>query len=147
VQNIDKDSTRMSMLPAPVSFSKHRRIFRGNLPASPRRTFDILLTQARVTNLGLILLSCFAAVSFLYNLSHYLSHPQEPLRNLPTSITSTLSRPNAIQNLTHLIVVPGHSIWKGSNPYLMRNEDEWMLEPYQKKGGRVFAFINHISRG
>lgn len=147
MQNTDKDSTRMSMLPAPVSFSKHRRTFRRNLPASPRRTFDILLTQARITNLGLILLSCFAAFSFLYNLSHYLSHPREPLHSSPISIASTLSRPDAIQNLTHLIVVPGHSIWKGSNPYLMRIEDEWILEPYQKKGGRVYAFINHISRG
>ena len=139
--------TRIPMLPTPVSLSKHRRVFRRTLPVSPRWTLDILLTQARVTNLGFILLSCFAILSFLYNLSHYFSHPQRPWHNTPINIVSTLSRSNTVQNLNHLIIVPGHSIWKGSNPYLMRNENEWMLEPYQKGGERVFAFINHISRG
>jgi len=137
----------MSVLPTPVSSSKQRRVFRRNFPGSQRHTLDILLIQARVTNLGLIILSCFAVVSFLYNLSFYFSHPQDPWDGSTSGILSTLSRLPPVHELNHLIVVPGHSIWKGPDPHLIRNDDEWMLEPYQKGGGRVLAIINHISRG
>jgi hypothetical protein len=137
----------MLILPTPVSFFEHQRVFRGNLPSSQRWTFDRLLSHAQVTNLELILLSCFALLFFLFNLSYYFSNLRGFWNNTPPSITSMLSRTNAIQHLSHLIIILGHSIWKGSNPYYMRTEDEWVLEPYQKDGGRVSAFINHISRG
>jgi len=136
-----------SILPTPVSSSKQRRVFRRNPPVSQRQALDILLTRARVTNLGLIILSFFAALSFIFNLSFYFSHPQDPVHSPPKSILSTLSRSALIPGLNHLIIVPGHSIWTGSNPHLIGNEDEWMLEPYQKGGESVSTFVNHISRG
>ena len=136
------------MLPTPVSSSKKRRVFLRN-HRDPTSQLDILLTRARITNLGLIVLSSFTALSFLYNLSIYFSHRQDHwyTGKPPLSILSTLSRPAATQDLDHLIIVPGHAIWKGSKPYLMKNEDEWILESYQKGEGRIFAFIDHISRG
>jgi len=140
----------MSNLPAPVSYSKQRRVFtRITLPVAHRWTLDVLLTRARVTNLGLIILSTFASLSFLYNLSFFFSYPQSPAswRAEPLSIISTLSRPKSFRDLDHLIIVPGHSIWKGSNADLRLHEDEWLLEPYQKGGGRVSAFVSHIVRG
>lgn len=139
----------MSMLPAPISYAKHRRIFRRNGSVTQRRTLDVLLSQARVTNLGLVLLSSLAFLSFLYNINVYFSYPRGSWHPsaIPLSILSTLSRPRSIQGLNHLIVVPGHSIWKGSNPDLRMNEDEWILEPYQKDVGSVSAFVSHIARG
>lgn len=138
----------LSDLPAPVSYSKHRRIFRRNAPVTTHRTIDVLLARARVTNLGFIILSSFAVLSFLYNLHlHFSYYPPESWRAPPLSITSTLSRPKSFRELNHLIIVPGHSIWKGSDPDLRLDEDEWLLEPYQKGGGRVSAFVSHIARG
>ncbi|KAG6821023.1 hypothetical protein H0H93_007913 [Arthromyces matolae] len=40
-----------------------------------------------------------------------------------------------------------HAIWKGIDPDLRLNEDQWILEPYQTGGGRVSAFFAHILRG
>lgn len=56
-------------------------------------------------------------------------------------------RPEYARNLNHLIVVPGHAIWKGSRPELRMDDNEWVLEPYQKGKGRVRAFFSHIVRG
>lgn len=139
----------MSTLPVPITYTKHKRIFRRNASITHRRTLNVLLTQARVTNLGLVLLSSFAFLSFLYNMNVYFSYPRDSLHanTAPLSILSTLSRPKSVQNLNHLIIVPGHSIWKGSNPDLRMNEDEWLLEPYQKGRGSVSAFVSHITRG
>lgn len=137
----------MSVLPTPVSLSKQRRVFRRNLPTAQRRTLDLLLTRSRVTNLGILILSLFAAISFLYNLSFYFSRPYRLWNNLPIGINSTLSRPKFVHDLNHLIIVPGHSIWRGSDPNLKLDEDEWLLESYQKGGGRISAFVNHIAHG
>ncbi|CAA7259181.1 unnamed protein product [Cyclocybe aegerita] len=41
-------------------------------------------------------------------------------------------------------MVPCHAIWKGSDSWL--NEDDWILESYQKGPGRVKAFYEHIAR-
>ncbi|KAL1747074.1 hypothetical protein HDZ31DRAFT_80770 [Schizophyllum fasciatum] len=38
-------------------------------------------------------------------------------------------------------MVPGHSIWKGTDP------DQWVLEPYQRAGNRIAALIKHIEIG
>ena len=34
----------------------------------------------------------------------------------PHGILATISRPTAYEELDHLIMVPGHSIWKGTDP-------------------------------
>lgn len=52
-----------------------------------------------------------------------------------------------IRGLNHLIIVPGHAIWKGGDPRLRLDNDQWLLEPYQKSGRRVAAFFAHIERG
>jgi len=49
--------------------------------------------------------------------------------------------------LHHLIIVPGHAIWKGSDPQKRTQDSEWILESYQKGGGRVQAFYDHIAAG
>lgn len=138
---------KMSILPPPISLNNPRRIFRKKIPPNHRRTLDILLTRSRITNLGVFVLSCFAFISFVYNLTSYFSYPSPTQYTPQWSHMSTIARSPALQSLNHLIIVPGHSIWKGSNPTLRMEEDEWFLEPWQRGGGRISAFVSHITRG
>ncbi|KAG6812541.1 hypothetical protein H0H92_002310 [Tricholoma furcatifolium] len=110
------------------------------------KTLDVLFSRARVTNLGVVLLILFAVLSFLCNIRFLYFH--RPSGHTDSSaLLSTISRDPAVRNLNHLIVVPGHAIWKGTNPELRLREDQWVLEPYQMGGGRVSAFFAHIFRG
>ncbi|EPQ57642.1 hypothetical protein GLOTRDRAFT_115482 [Gloeophyllum trabeum ATCC 11539] len=141
------------MLPAPVSLVK-RGGFRRSSNASRRRLTDDLLLRARITNLGLLLLSAVTAVSLLYNLSYVFATRHASITELnihgslgPWSIADTIQRDAGIQKLSHLIIVPGHAIWKGSDPTRVLDEEDWILEPYQRGGGRVGAFLQHIKGG
>ncbi|KAF7975048.1 hypothetical protein HWV62_10539 [Athelia sp. TMB] len=137
----------MSGLPTPAS-SKQRRVFRrSNIPVSQTRALDILFARARVTNLGFLALAIFAILSFIYNLSYHFSYAQGQWGVRPESIFQTLPHFAKNLGLDHLIIVPGHSIWTGTDPSLKLDEDQWLLEPYQKGGGRIDAFVSHIARG
>ena len=137
------------MLPLPVSLTSSRH------PRSRhyRSTRDILLTRARITNLGFFLLAGFAAFSFLLNLVWYLAgsddhaYDHEGPYAAPRGIWETLQRDPALEGIDHLIMVPGHAIWKGTNLEARLDEDQWVLEPYQRGGGRVSAFFRHIVAG
>ncbi|CDO77709.1 hypothetical protein BN946_scf184969.g60 [Trametes cinnabarina] len=146
------------MLPLPVSFSSpsdRRDSFRRHPGGSRhyRSTREILITRARVTNLGFLLLAAFAAVSFLVNLTWYLSTPEGTEGDHvgshfpPRALWDTIIRESALEDIDHLIMVPGHAIWKGTNLEARFDEDYWVLEPYQRGGGRVAAFIKHIVAG
>jgi hypothetical protein len=135
------------MLPTPASFSR-RSGLRRNASITPRKTLSILLSRSHITNLALLLLSAFAVFSFLFNISFYFTRVSSTsVYTPPSSILSTLAREKSHEYLTHLIVVPGHAIWKGTNAEQLLNEDDWILEPYQRGGGRVSAFYNHILIG
>ncbi|KAJ3490378.1 hypothetical protein NLI96_g1465 [Meripilus lineatus] len=113
---------------------------------------DFLLTRARVTNLGLLLLASFATLSFLINLGYYFSPTRRPFHSRspyahPYGILSTIDRDETLNWLNHLVIVPGHAIWKGVDAKRRFEDDEWVLEAYQRGGGRVSAFVQHIERG
>lgn len=136
------------MLPLPVSFSTTRLSRRLSGPRHYRSTRDILLTRARITNLGFLILAGFAALSFLLNLIWYFSssddHSYEGPYAAPRGIWETLDRGHALEDLDHLIMVPGHAIWKGTSVETRLDEEQWVLEPYQRGGGRISAFFRHI---
>ncbi|KAI0708187.1 hypothetical protein C8T65DRAFT_650315 [Cerioporus squamosus] len=141
------------MLPLPVSFTSSSRHPRRPGSRHYRSTRDVLLTRARITNLGFLLLAGFAAASFLLNLVWYLGgpddhayHPGGPY-SAPKGIWQTLARYHTLEDIEHLIVVPGHAIWKGTDLEARLDEDQWVLEPYQRGGGRVSAFFRHIAAG
>ncbi|KAI0930547.1 hypothetical protein AcV5_007232 [Taiwanofungus camphoratus] len=137
------------MLPLPVSLSA-RREFRRHNTRSYRNTKDILLSRGRVTNLGLLLLASFAVLSFLSNLRYYFSSNNPPglaLVTPPAGILATIERDDSLAALDHLIIVPGHAIWKGTDATRRLSDEEWILEPYQRGGGRVAAFYHHILSG
>ena len=135
------------MLPTPVTFYEKR----GYHSRSQRKTKDVLLARARVTNLGLILLMSFSAFSFLFNHGFYFSSGSTtfPVSQavLPNSILATIERDRVLHSLDHLVIVPGHAVWTGSHPEHALDEDYWILESYQRGGGRVAAFYSHIQRG
>lgn len=137
------------MLPPPISFSKRRQFRKlglGNATHPRTKTIDLLLTRSRITNLALGLILLFAAFSFSFNLSYYLSASPGAIsypHGAPSSILSTLSR-DRHAHLGHLIIVPGHAIWKGTDAERRLEDDEWILEPYQRGGQRVAAFFSHI---
>ena len=138
------------MLPLPVSSRTHP-LLRSGL-RHQRSTKDVLLTRARITNLGLLLLSGVTILSLLFNLSYYFStssyYPQSLLHGIPPrDILSTIQRHEALSDIDHLIMVPGHAIWRGTDIRRRLDDDEWILEPYQRGGGRVAAFYQHIEAG
>jgi hypothetical protein len=131
------------MLPSPVTFAK-RRPFRRNATSPRRNIIELLLSRTRVTNLGFLLLALGFLVSLLLNFYH-LAQTYQHWGEYP-GLLATISREKSIRGLTHLVVVPGHAIWKGTDPQLRLREDQWVLEPYQRGGGRVAAFFAHIMR-
>lgn len=135
------------MLPSPVSFSKRRAFYRNTaIPRAQRRYLDVLLSRARVTNLGFLLLVFLAAISLLCNL-FFISSARTSHQHSFAGLLATISRKADIRGLKHLIIVPGHAIWKGMDPEFRLREDQWILEPYQQGGGRVAAFFAHILQG
>jgi hypothetical protein len=135
------------MLPTPVSISS-RRTFTRDVPLSSRYTINFFRSPARVTNLGFLLISAFTLFSVLLNFNHYFSVPTSIRHHdRPVGLLSTISRRATLQNLDHLIIVPGHAVWKGINFNAVMNEDEWLLESYQKGGGRISALVRHITHG
>ncbi|KAI0692605.1 hypothetical protein BC835DRAFT_1277460 [Cytidiella melzeri] len=139
------------MLPTPASLysRNHRSRYHHQRPLR-----DVLLTRARITNLGFLLLLGFAVLSCLLNLYYWLFAEQQPRHPpldflSPHSILATIERDKALGALEHLVVVPGHAIWTGSKPEDSYVEDEWLMESFQQgdKAARIQAYHQHISRG
>jgi hypothetical protein len=157
----DRRSSKNAMLPVPVSIFGQR----GGPRSHRRPLLQVILTRSRLTNLGVLVLTSFAALSSLLNIFFYVNFPagrdvvedhhdhqrhvEEALVQVwtPPGISSTISRRPDIQALDHLVVVPGHAIWLGPSSNSRLDDDEWILEPFQRGGGRVAAFISHIERG
>jgi hypothetical protein len=134
------------MLPKPVSFGKQRAFRRFVSPR--RRVLDVLLTRSRATNLAVVLLCAVCAASLLSNLYLYAtSWPKLPQISSAAAVFSTVHRPHKHSRLNHLIVVPCHAIWRGVDAASRLDEDDWVLEPYQKGSKRIAAFYDHIAQG
>ena len=128
----------------------------------PSSVFERLRTRARLTNLAVGLILSALGFSVILNLRHWseasgrlgLSTSLDPngrfssSRN-PTSIGSienTIERTEEMAGLTHLVMVAGHAIWKGSDPNARANDSDWVLTPIQR-GGSVRTFFKHIEAG
>ncbi|KAI8982321.1 hypothetical protein BDF20DRAFT_866244 [Mycotypha africana] len=49
---------------------------------------------------------------------------------------------------SHAIIIAGHAIYTGApTPDDIYKEDNWVLEPYQKRGRQINTFIEHIQKG
>ncbi|GAA97517.1 uncharacterized protein L969DRAFT_119958 [Mixia osmundae IAM 14324] len=118
-------------------------------PSSSKSSWlNLLSARARVTNLAVLVLGAITMVSLIVNISHFsaiehdLSDDLKTSR-IPLSIRSTL-QPAAVQ-LRHMIMVPGHAIWTGSDGLRAYEDSQWVLEDMQK-GGHVKTYVKHIAR-
>lgn len=146
------------MLPSPVLTRLHRTpLSRPHRPVV-RDLLNVLLTRSRVTNLGLIILSSLTAFSLLLNLFHYIDDTSPSHTSLGTDTltyrfsdenddSQNVIRESWAEPLDHLVVVPGHAVWKGVDPEKRAQDSEWILEPYQKGSGRTQVFWEHILTG
>ncbi|CAE6430545.1 unnamed protein product [Rhizoctonia solani] len=112
---------------------------------------DRLLSRSRVTNLGVIIIGCVLGLSLLSNLHYiYLLHGYESngrIANTPQLITDTISYNHSESELDHLIMVPGHAIWKGGDPVEYEKDSEWVLDVAQAGRGNPKVFYAHIAKG
>ena len=129
------------MLPAPVSFPRHRLL---NQP--PRSISKLLRAPARLTNCSALLLLALLTFSVLLNLRSLYYSPTYDAA-FSRSIVETLPSKSPASGLDHLVIVPGHAIWTGAHLGDVENEDSWILAPYQRGRGRPSIFRAHISRG
>ncbi|KAI5117191.1 hypothetical protein M0805_004961 [Coniferiporia weirii] len=162
------------MLPAPVS--SRRRQYRKPSSSGITSTYDwsyrihLLFLRSRVTNLAVLLLVASLVLSLLVNIRHWVERGQ-PSNELydyygkssylaygrgrtgtPKSIEDTIGRSVGLQKLEHLIVVPGHGVWLGSDVRETLDEYSWAMQNYHNGGGggaqtRIEAFVGHIRKG
>lgn len=145
------------MLPSPV-FSRRHRIYSHPHRSAYRNLLDVLLTRSRLTNLGLIIVSSITSLSLLLNLVHHLNNTASSTSHSgPDALgyrlfdenddSQNVIRESWTESLDHLIVVPGHAIWKGVDPGKRAQDSEWILKPYQKGTGKTQVFWEHIALG
>ena len=126
----------------------------------PKSIFERLRTRARLTNLAVGLILSTLSLSVFLNLRHWsagglgLSTSLDPTVRFSSprkatsvgSIENTIERTPEMAGLSHLVMVAGHAIWKGSDPEARGNDSEWVLTPIQR-GGSVNTFFKHIEAG
>ncbi len=150
----DHDVLTMSMLPAPVSSSRRQQYRKPDLGPHEfwRRVTAYISSRSRVSRLLIPLLAICLLFVFAINVywSAVISTPysRQPLGilDLYSAIENDVERSEAIQQLQHLIIVPGHGVWLGPG----YNESSWALESYQGGNGsssRISAFVSHIRKG
>ncbi|KAI8388921.1 uncharacterized protein BYT42DRAFT_561704 [Radiomyces spectabilis] len=88
-----------------------------------------------------VILIVLLLLSLAYNVAK--SHRRQPSSCIASHIDESLPPPSHLA--THAIVIPGHSIFTGSNAEDLENESYWVLESFQQ--GQVTTFLNHIEKG
>ncbi|BEI82486.1 hypothetical protein CcaverHIS002_0303540 [Cutaneotrichosporon cavernicola] len=123
----------------------------------------VLRTRSRLTNLAVALILLFLSLSLLANLRSLASGPPHPHfrwhaawdeladadildSGRPPSVETTIKRDPRMVEVDHLILVPGHAVWLGSDVGQVGEDGEWVLEGMQK-GGSVGTYIKHIEKG
>ncbi|KAK7043552.1 hypothetical protein R3P38DRAFT_2887531 [Favolaschia claudopus] len=129
------------MLPKPIA---DRRRTRGSV-LDLRRS---LLLRSRATNLAVLALAALAFLSLLLNLHLYFSSSSDSSSwNLPWNVLASLPDLHH-EDLNHLIVVPGHAIWKGISPASRLQLEDWAFQsfqPHDTMPSRFEVFFQHIS--
>ncbi|KAJ7039160.1 hypothetical protein C8F04DRAFT_1033875 [Mycena alexandri] len=127
------------MLPRPVATAPGRGF-------SLRRTS--LLNRSRATNLGVLGLAALASISLLFN-AHFYFSLESPVSSDSSDVHVLASLPDlqSKTKLDHLVIVPGHAIWVGTNPGLRTQLGEWVFRTYQtgQESSRLEVFFKHIS--
>ena len=121
-----------------------------------------LSARSRVTNLGILLLLGVASLSMLLNFRFLVSSHRSKYAPLPPpgfgswetfhGLTPQMLKENVpkpqkgTEKLNHLVIVAGHAVWAGCTFEERENDENWVLEEYQR-GGSVKTYWQHIKRG
>lgn len=150
-------------LPLPGSSTRRPRTYFPSNPSSQPSLINRLRSRTRLTNLAVSLILALTVISLLLNANYYLSSPpSQPALSrrkgwsdatpsdlssgIPLSIETTIERDPRIQQLGHMIMVPGHAIWTGGDISRVEEDEQWVLEPMQR-GGSVRTYLRHIEIG
>ncbi|PWN43720.1 hypothetical protein IE81DRAFT_322129 [Ceraceosorus guamensis] len=120
-----------------------------------------LSARSRVTNLGVVLLLAVACASLLLNLRYAIAGSRH-VRGLPppgfgswesfhgltpSTLLDSLPPPaKGADALNHLVIVTGHAVWAGCDFSGRENDENWVLESWQR-GGSTRTFWKHIEKG
>ncbi|GAA5867819.1 hypothetical protein JCM3774_005867 [Rhodotorula dairenensis] len=153
-------------LPFPVTVTVHPRQSHKHA-ASPSKAYSSssssrrgalgligsrpLTARSRATRLAVWLLAATLAASVLLNIRFLVFDHQQIFKDgrqqqnkVPDSVLATIPAPAS--PLRHLVMVPGHAVWSGSDASLASRDRDWILEPMQK-GGSVRTYLKHIVKG
>lgn len=158
------------------SSTRRNRIYFPSNPPSSQSFIGHLRSRTRLTNLAVGLILLLTISSLLLNASYHFSRdPSDYGRGRDgreykyatssggskgkgswdttigneegrRSIEDTIDRDPRMEKLDHMVMVPGHAIYLGSNPEKVQEDEEWVLEPMQK-GKSVGTFIKHVKEG
>ncbi|KAG8710868.1 hypothetical protein FRC08_016611 [Ceratobasidium sp. 394] len=108
-----------------------------------------LLSRSRITNLGAIIIGSILVISLVSNLRYafLLSRATHRFTTTPALIANTVSYNQSMSDLSHLIIVAGHAIWKGGLPADYAKDSAWVLDTVQAGRGNPDAFYAHIAKG
>lgn len=129
------------------------------LPLTGGHLMGILRTRSRLTNLAVGLLIFVLGVSLVANIRGFIGHESHPHfrwhaawdeladadildSGRPPSVETTIKRDARMGDVDHLILVPGHAVWLGSDATAAAEDDEWVLEGMQS----VKTYIKHIDQ-
>ncbi|CAG8518649.1 12130_t:CDS:2, partial [Dentiscutata heterogama] len=85
-------------------------------------------------------------ILFLINLFNFLLFHKSESSSI-TNLDYSFILPNpSHSDLQDLIIVAGHAIYLGNGLEKVEQDDNWILENFQK-GGHVKTFLNHIRKG
>ncbi len=148
-------ATRHKPRYAPVGAYSYSTPLSGNIMGALR-------TRSRLTNLAVALLLLVLSLSLLGNLRSVLDGPSHPHfrwhaawdeladaesleSGRPPSVETTIKRDPRMAEVDHLILVPGHAVWLGTDAGAAGEDEEWVLEKMQR-GGSVSTYIKHVER-
>lgn len=137
------------MLPSPALSTRKRG--HGGLHLHP----SSFRQRSRITNLGVIILITCLCLSLLFNLRQWLILSRSPNLSMSQVLPSyaDFKKEDPSLNLTppvnarRLIIVAGHAIWKGCLPERRLDNDDWVLEQYQRGMSGVTTYFSHIAKG
>ncbi|PVF99742.1 hypothetical protein CPB86DRAFT_275188 [Serendipita vermifera] len=108
------------------------------------------LSRSRATNLTVVILGVFLLLSLASNFRQWAttnSYAHAHWGTGPMPSVQTSLEHGSLANVTHLVIVAGHAIWKGCHDAEETDEANWVLQEHQRGHRSVEAFYSHITQG
>ncbi|KAF0556076.1 cytoplasm protein [Gigaspora margarita] len=104
------------------------------------------LTYRSSRQILIIGLAYIILILILINLFHFLPYHKSKYSSIKNLDYSFIPPNPSHSDLQDLVIVAGHAIFLGNGLEKVEQDDNWILEDFQK-GGHVRTFLNHIKKG